>query len=129
MKRPEMIDDLKGAPDVMRDTVRDTDQAFAEKIDSSRTAANALDWRTVLTAAAIALVIAGVLRIIVLGPMVSVVLFVVLFLAGWALLANSRFPPFARSEEKDDIRRRERERSEEEGDGEEEDGEEEKRSE
>ena len=107
MKRPEMIDDLKGVPDVARDAVRDTDQAMTNKVEESRTTANFLDFRTLLVAAGIALVVAALLRILFLAALPSAAVFVALFIAVWAILASQRHPPFAGTEEKERLRRHE----------------------
>lgn len=87
-----MKEDLKAVPDEMRAARRDTDRRLADIEEEHPIVREALDWRLVLAAAAIALVVAFVARLVGLGFALSLGLFVVLFAGGWFVLSRRAAP-------------------------------------
>jgi hypothetical protein len=92
MKRPEIIQDLKGVPDDLRTVSDDADRAL-EHAESEHPALKwALDIRVVLASAAIALVVAFVARLVGLGFLLALLLFFALFAGLWAGITHAAAP-------------------------------------
>ena len=89
---PDMREDLKGVPDELRATRDDVERKLGEAAEEHPTVRQALDFRLLLLAAAVALVIAFVARIAGLGFLLSLLIFLVVFFGGWVGLARAAAP-------------------------------------
>lgn len=87
-----MREDLKGVPDEVRKTRDDVDRKLTETVDEHPVVGKALDFRLLLIAAAVALVVAFVARIAGLGFVMSLLVFVLVFAGGWLGLARAATP-------------------------------------
>ncbi|MDX6697929.1 MAG: hypothetical protein QOE65_1326 [Solirubrobacteraceae bacterium] len=87
-----MREDLKAVPDELRATRDDVERRLSDTAEEHPAVAQALDLRFVLAAGAVALVVAFVARIAGLGFLPSLLLFLVLFGAGWLGLARAAAP-------------------------------------
>ena len=87
-----MREDLKGVPDELRATRDDVERKLGAAAEEHPAVRQALDFRLLLLAAAVALVIAFVARIAGLGFLLSLLIFLVVFLGGWLGLARAAAP-------------------------------------
>ena len=91
MSRP-MREDLKAIPDEVRATRREAERKLADTAEEHPAVRQALDLRLLVVNATIALVLALALRLAGLGFAISLLVFLVLFLGGWVVLARASAP-------------------------------------
>jgi uncharacterized membrane protein len=87
-----MREDLKAVPDEMRATRDDMERRLSETAEEHPAVAQALDLRLVLIAAAVALVVAFIVRVAGLGFVPSLLVFLALFAGGWLGLSRAAAP-------------------------------------
>ncbi|HVE67376.1 MAG TPA: hypothetical protein VNB64_02220 [Solirubrobacteraceae bacterium] len=87
-----MREDLKGVPDEVRATRDDVERKLSDTVEEHPTVRQALDFRLLLVAAAVALVVAFVARLAGLGFVLSLLIFLVLFGGAWIGLARAAAP-------------------------------------
>lgn len=87
-----MREDLKGVPDELRATRDDVERKLSEAADEHPAVRAALDFRLLLAAAALALVVALAARVAGLGFAPSLLLFLVLFAGGWIAISRYAAP-------------------------------------
>src|SRR3954449_9482481 len=83
MRPRELTEDLKALPDDVREMARGTEDKLQEATKDKPTLAWALDFRVVLTAAAVAILVSLVLRLAGLGFLLTLLLFFILFGGLW----------------------------------------------
>ena len=86
------VEDLKGAPDEVRRTVRDVDDKLAQTARDKPAFDKALDYRVALMALGIAFAVTVVLALLGVRPLFCVLLFVALAAGLWVLLARRAAP-------------------------------------
>ena len=91
MPRP-MREDLKAVPEDVRAAGREAEHKLEATADEHPIVREALDLRLLLVAAAVALLVAFGVRVAGAGFLISLVLFVVLFVGGWLLAARAAAP-------------------------------------
>jgi Flp pilus assembly protein TadB len=87
-----MKEDLKAVPDELRATRDDVERKLAETAEEHPAVREALDFRLLLLAAAVALVVAFVARLAGLSFIFSLLLFLAVFFGGWLGLARASAP-------------------------------------
>ena len=87
-----MREELKGVPDEVRATRDDVERKLSETVEEHPTVRQALDFKLLLVAAAVALVVAFVARLAGLGFILSLLIFLVLFGGAWLGLARAAAP-------------------------------------
>ena len=96
-------EDLKAVPGELRATRDDVEGKLSQAAEDRPVVRQALDLRWLVLAAVVALVIAFVARLAGLGFIVSLVLFLVLFIGGWLALSRAAAPrPPAEREESEE---------------------------
>ena len=96
-------EDLKAVPGELRATRDDVERKLTEATEERPVVRKALDLRLLLLAAVVALVIAFVAQLAGLGFILSLLLFLVLFIGGWLGLSRAAAPrPPAESDESDE---------------------------
>src|SRR5215207_3267685 len=85
-------EDLKAVPQDVRQSAREADQKLEEVAGEKPAFGQALDLRLVAVAAAVALVVAFLLRLAGLGFVPSLGLFLILFLGGWFVAVRAAAP-------------------------------------
>jgi len=87
-----MREDLKGVPDELRATRDDVERKLSDATENRPAVEKALDLKLVLIAAVVALVVAFVLRLVGLGMIPSLLVFLVLFGGLWVGLSRAAAP-------------------------------------
>jgi Flp pilus assembly protein TadB len=87
-----MREDLKAVPDELRATRDDMERKLSEAAEEHPAVGKALDLRLLLLAAAVALVVAFVARIVGLPFILSLLLFLAVFIGGWLGLSRAAAP-------------------------------------
>jgi Flp pilus assembly protein TadB len=88
--RGGFTEDLKGVPDEVRSAVHEADENLAEAVEARPALERAIDFRLVLAAAGVALVVALLVRVLLnVGFLISLVVFLVLFAGGWVGVARA----------------------------------------
>jgi hypothetical protein len=92
-------DDIRAVPDDMRTVARDVEGSLEEKAEERPIVRYVLDLRIVLVAVVSAFVIALILRLIGLGFLPSLLVFLLLMVGLWLLIAGAAAPrrPTSRS--------------------------------
>jgi hypothetical protein len=83
MRPRELTEDLKALPDDVRQMARGTEDKLQDATKDKPTLAWALDFRVVLTAAAVAILVSLVLRLAGLGFLLTLLVFFLLFGGLW----------------------------------------------
>jgi hypothetical protein len=87
-----MREDLKAVPEELRATRDDVERKLSETAEEHPAVRKALDFRLLLAAAAVALIVAFVARLAGLGFVLSLLIFLVLFAGGWIGLSRAAAP-------------------------------------
>jgi hypothetical protein len=82
-------EDLKAVPEDVRDARREAERKLDKTVQENPAVDRALDLRIVLLAAAGAFLVALVARLVGVGFMPALILFVVLFAGAWFVLAKA----------------------------------------
>jgi Flp pilus assembly protein TadB len=92
-------EDIKGVPDDVRTAVRDADESLERVAKERPVVSYALDLRIVLASVAGAFVIALILRLLGLSYLISLIVFLLLLVGLWMVLAGAAAPrrPTARA--------------------------------
>jgi Flp pilus assembly protein TadB len=92
-------EDLKGVPDDVRTAVRDADESLEHATKERPVVSYALDVRIVLVSVAGAFVVALILRLLGLSYVISLIVFLLLLVGLWMVLAGAAAPrrPTARA--------------------------------
>jgi hypothetical protein len=85
-------EDLGALPDDVRHTAREGDRKLEEMAAEKPMFAKALDLRLLAIVAVVALVVAFLARLAGLGFLLSLLLFLALFLGGWLALVRAAAP-------------------------------------